>query len=138
MTLWFHPVCAAFRRPEPFLQALEATLEQVPDREALESAARSSLAHRRIRRIDGAERSPSGQARCRSCRETIARGRWRVRLVLHEGGRFSPGGFVHLMCRKAYFEGNEVLDQILHFSPDISDEDREQLRRAYLECGRSL
>lgn len=130
MTLWFHPACAAFRRPEPLLQALVAAPGKVPEREALERAARSSLAHRRIPRIDGAERSPSGQARCRSCHETIERGSWRVRLVFYEGGRFTPGGYLHLGCRDAYFETHEVMEQILHFSPDLSDEQREELRRA--------
>lgn len=133
MTLWFHPACAAYRRPQPLLEALGETTENVPDREALERAARSSLAHRRIERIDGAELSPSGQARCRSCREPIVRGSWRIRLVFYEeGGRFSPGGYVHLGCRKAYFEDSEVLDQILHFSPNLSDDEREELRRAYV------
>jgi hypothetical protein len=135
MTLWFHPACAAFKRPEPLLQALGEVLEQVPGREALERAARSSLTHRRIPRIDGAERSPSGQARCRSCREAIARGSWRIRLVFFEGGRFSPGGYVHLACGKAYFETSEVLEPILHFSLDLDDEEREELRRAYAEDG---
>ena len=130
MTLWFHPACAAFRRPEPLLQALGAAPGKVPEREALERAARSSLAHRRIPRVDGAERSPSGQARCRSCHETIERGSWRVRLVFYEGGRFTPGGYLHLGCRDAYFETHEVMEQILHFSPDLSDEQREELRRA--------
>jgi len=133
MTLWFHPACAAFKRPEPLLQALAETPEKLPEREALESAARSSLAHRRVPRIDGAERSPSGQARCRSCREAIARGSWRIRLVFFEGGRFSPGGYVHLTCRKAYFETSEVLEPILHFSPNLSDEERQDLRRAYVD-----
>ncbi len=73
MTLWFHPMCAAYKRPEPLLQALGETLENVPDREILERAARSSLAHRRLPRIDGAERAPSGQAKCRSCRQHRAR-----------------------------------------------------------------
>jgi hypothetical protein len=135
MTLWFHPGCAAFKRPEALLQALGETPGKVPEREALERAARSSLAHRRIPRVDGAERSPSGQARCRSCHENIARGSWRIRLVFYEGGRFSPGGYVHLACRKAYFETSEVLEQILHFSPDLSDEERQQLRAAYLDDG---
>lgn len=132
MTLWFHPACAAFKRPESLLRALGETPGQVPEREALERAARGSLAQRRIPRVDGAERSPSGQAKCRSCHQTIARGSWRIRLVLYEGGRFSPGGYVHLACRKAYFETNEVLEQILHFSPDLSDDEREELERAYL------
>ena len=130
MTLWFHPACAAFKRPEPLLQALGEAPEPVPERVALERAARSSLAHRRIPRVDGAERSPSGQARCRNCHEAIERGSWRVRLVFYEGGRFTPGGYLHLGCRSAYFETHEVMEQILHFSPDLSDGEREDLRRA--------
>jgi hypothetical protein len=130
MTLWFHPVCAAYKRPEPLLQALGETLENVPDRERLERAAHGSLAHRRLPRIDGAARAPTGQAKCRSCHQPIMRGSWRIRLVFYEEGRFSPGGFVHLDCRKAYFETNDVLDQVLHFSSDLSDGEREELRHA--------
>jgi hypothetical protein len=131
MTLWFHPLCAAYKRPEPFLQALGDTPRQVPDREALERAARASLAHRRLPRIDGAERSPSGQASCRCCRQPIARGGWRIRLVYYEEGRFLPGGFVHLECRKPYFGTGAMLDQLLHFSPALSEPDREELRRRF-------
>lgn len=131
MTLWFHPACAAYKRPEPLLQALGETPENVPDRERLERAARSSLTHRRLPRIDGAEQAPSGQAKCRSCHQPIVRASWRIRLVFYEEGRFSPGGYVHLACRKAYFETNDVLDQVLHFSPDLSDGEREDLRRAH-------
>jgi phage tail protein X len=131
MTLWFHPLCAAYRRPQPLLEALAETREGVPDRESLERAALRSGAHRRVPRIDGAERSPSGQARCRSCREPILRGSWRIRIVFYEEGRFSPGGYVHLICRKVYFETDEVLDQILHFSPALCDPEREDLIRAF-------
>jgi hypothetical protein len=128
MTVWFHPRCAAYKRPEPFLEALGATLAEVPEREALERAARASLAHRRLPRINGAERSPSGQAACRSCRQPIARGDWRIRLVFYEDGRFEPGGFVHLGCREAYFETGDVLEQVLHFSPSLGDAEREELK----------
>ena len=131
MTLWFHPACAAYKRVEPLLQALGETSENVPDRERLESAARHTLEHRRLPRIDGAERSPSGQAKCRHCHQPIERGSWRIRLVFFEEGRFSPGGFVHLGCRAAYFETGDVLDQVLHFSPDLSNDEREELKRAY-------
>ena len=130
MTIWFHPACAAYKRPEPFLQALDEAPGSVPDQERLERAARSSLAQRRLPRIDGAERAPSGQAKCRSCRQPIGRGSWRIRLVFYEEGRFAPGGSVHLDCRKAYFETGDVLEQVLHFSPDLSDSEREELRRA--------
>lgn len=131
MTLWFHPPCAAFKRPEPFLEALADTPESLADRDALERAAQGTLAHRRLRRVDGAERAPSGQAKCRSCRSPIERGTWRIRLVFYEEGRFSPGGFIHLACRAAYFEGHDVADRILHFSPDLDKGERDDLVRAY-------
>jgi hypothetical protein len=130
MTLWFHPACAAHKRPEPFLQTLGETPENVPDRDRLERAARGNLAHRRLARIDGAEKAPSGQAKCRSCREPIARGSWRIRLVFYEEGRFNPGGFVHLDCRTAYFETGDVLDHLLQFSADLNEGERDELRSA--------
>lgn len=129
-TVWFHPACAAYKRPEPLLEALGETAVAVPDRETLERTARASLAHRRLPRIDGAEPSPGAQARCRSCREPIARGSWRIRLVYWEEGRFAPGGFVHLACRKTYFETDDVLDRVLRFSRDLSADEREELKRA--------
>jgi hypothetical protein len=130
MTLWFHPACAAYKRPEPFLQALAETRESVPDRDRLEGAARASLAHRRVPRIDGVERAPGAQAKCRHCRQPIERGSWRIRLVFYDEGQFSPGGFVHLDCRQAYFETGDILEHLLHFSPALTDAEREALRRA--------
>ncbi len=127
MTLWFHPACAAYKRPEPLLEALTQAGTGVPDRDTLERAARSSLAHPRLARIDGAEKSPSGQATCRSCRLPIERGSWRIRLVYYEDGRFSPAGCVHIDCRMAYFETEEVLQHLLHFSAALSDAEREAL-----------
>jgi len=128
-TLWFHPLCAAYKRPESLLQALGEAAESPPDPEALKSVARASFAHRRLPRIDGAEKALSGQAKCRSCREPIERGAWRIRLVYFEEGRFLPGGFVHLGCRHAYFETDDVLDALLHFSPALTEEERAELAR---------
>jgi hypothetical protein len=129
-TLWFHPLCAAYKRPESVLQALAESPSAVPGGPALERAARSSSAHRRLPRIDGAERSPSGQAKCRHCRKPIERGAWRIRLVFFEEGRFQPGGFVHLDCRKEYFEQEEIMDPLLHFSQGLEDLERSELIRA--------
>jgi hypothetical protein len=39
---------------------------------------------------------------------------------------------VHLDCRKAYFETDDVLDRVLRFSLDLGADEREELRRA---CG---
>jgi hypothetical protein len=131
MTLWFHPLCAAYKLPQQLLVALTETTAAVPDRETLERVANTSAAHERARRIDGAERAPSGQAACRNCREPIARGSWRIRVVYYEEGRFSPGGYVHLACRRAYFEADELLDQVLNFSRALAPAEREELIQAF-------
>jgi poly(ADP-ribose) polymerase-like protein len=130
MTLWFHPLCAAYKRPESVLQTLAESPGSVPDAAALERAALFSSSHRRLPRIDGAERAPGGQAKCRHCKEKIEKGAWRIRLVFFEESRFMPGGFVHLDCRNAYFERDDVFEPLLHFSPALSDEDRAELARA--------
>lgn len=131
-TLWFHPRCAAHKRPEPLLEALPIAPADLQDRGDLQRIATLAAAHRRLPRIDGAERAPSGQAKCRSCRAPIARGEWRIKLAFYEDGRFTPGGFVHLACREVYFETSEVLEALLQFS-HLDDPEREALLRAYAE-----
>jgi hypothetical protein len=131
MTLWFHPLCAAYKRPQPLLEALEQTTESVADQESLRRAALRSVTYPHIPRIDGAEKSPSGQAKCRSCHEPIERGGWRIRIVFYEEGRFAPGGFLHLGCRSAYFETADVLEPVLRFSSALSEPERVELTRAF-------
>ena len=126
MTLWFHPLCAAYKRPEPMLEALQSQ-ENVADREMLERAAKGSLAQHRLARIDGAERA-KGQATCRHCREPIPRGDWRIRLVFYEEGQFSTSGFIHVACRKAYFEADVLAEHLIQFSPDLNEDDRAERR----------
>jgi hypothetical protein len=128
MTHWFHPACAAYKRPDALLEGLQAAVEALANREDLERRARAALAAKRLPRIDGAERAPSGQAKCRHCREPIGKGAWRIRLVFHEEGTFSPGGFIHITCRGDYFEMAEISEQVLHFSAALSEEERAALK----------
>lgn len=130
VTHWFHPACAAYKRPDAVAAGLAEAPAELPDRAGLERIAAATLAQPRLARIDGAERAPSGQARCRQCKEPIDKGGWRIRLVFHEEGTFSPGGFLHLQCRTAYFESSAVLDPVLHFSTALSDVERDALRAA--------
>jgi len=130
-TLWFHPLCAAFKRPEPLLEALPGAPESLAGRDDLERVARAGTAHRRLPRVDGAERAPSGQAKCRHCKERIEKGTWRIRLVIYDEGQFNPAGFIHLACRASYFEDHDVLEAMLHFSPKLEDAEREELTRTY-------
>ena len=128
ITHWFHPLCAAYKRPEVILESLEAAPDAL--REGLERAARVALAQPRLPRIDGAERSPGSQANCRQCRERIEKGTWRIKLVFHEEGVFSPGGFVHIACRKDYFAADDILEQLLHFSRALDADEVTQLKAA--------
>jgi poly(ADP-ribose) polymerase-like protein len=131
MTLWFHPACAGFQRPEAVLALLAESPAAVP--EELARAARTAASHRRLARIAGAERAPSSQAKCRLCHAPIEKASWRIRLVFWEEGRSTAGGFLHLACRREYFERDElepVLAPLLHFSPALDEAERADLVRA--------
>ena len=117
MTLWFHLKCAAYKRPEAFLDCAAANPAAAPDE--LAAAARFGIEHRRVPRIHGAERAPTARARCRHCKELIDKGAWRIGVVFFEDYRFSPGGFIHASCARAYFETTAVLDRVAHFSPAL-------------------
>jgi hypothetical protein len=141
MTLWFHLACGAFKRPEPFLQALErpesraavATLEQA-EIDRLRAVAQTGAAHRRLPRVDGAGRAPTGRARCRACRAKIDKDAWRIGLVYYEEGFFNPAGFIHAGCARDYLtDGGDdaagplrreaVIAAVAHFSPELTADD---------------
>ena len=130
---WFHPECGAMKRPEPFLEALAARSEPIEESERLAVEARRGVELRRLPRISGAERDPSGRAQCRHCREKIDKGAWRIPLVFWEEGRFSPAGFVHLPCAGAYFETSDVVARLARFSPGLTEADLQEIRAELLK-----
>lgn len=134
MTLWFHPWCAAYKRPEPFLALLatppDADADLPYDLDAMLAAAKDGIAHRRLPRVDGAERAPTGRARCRSCRETIPKDAWRIRLTYFEEARFNPSGFIHAACAHDYLDTADLVDRARHFAPALTDEDAAALTAA--------
>jgi hypothetical protein len=125
MTHWFHLWCAAFKRPEPFLDALATCADgvRIDRRDALEHEARLGVAHPRLSRADAVSRAASGRATCRACRERIEKGAWRIGLVWYEEGRFAPSGFVHPACAAAYFGTVELMTRLRHGSPDLDDDE---------------
>lgn len=120
-THWFHMKCGALTRPEPFLEVLGGAPVDDDMRSWLERQASLGVAHRRLPRARGVERAATGRAACRSCREPIAKGDWRIALAYYEDGRFSPSGFLHLRCAREYFETAELGDRLRHFSPGLTD-----------------
>ncbi len=149
MTLWFHPVCGVYKRPEPFLEALESTthdLESVQTPAArghtadwLRAEAAIGREHRRLPRLTGAGHAPTGRARCRSCKQLIAQDSWRIGLVYYEEGFFNPSGFIHAACARDYFEAPElsaaaIMRRVAHFAPDLDDADLRSIERL-IEAG---
>jgi hypothetical protein len=140
MTLWFHLPCAAYKRPEPFLEMLgggetdDVSAKELALAQALKPAAEFGIAHRRVPRLDKVDRAPTDRARCRHCRELIAKDGWRIGLVFFEEHRFQPGGFIHASCARPYFETTDLLDQVRHFNPELAEADLETIAGA-LERG---
>jgi len=124
MTHWYHLPCAAFKRPEAYVAALDnpgAPPPQFEGRAALDHEARLALKHHRLARADAAGRSPSSRASCRACKEKIERGAWRIGLVWYEEGRFVPAGYIHLACARSYFETAELMVRLRHCSEGLTD-----------------
>jgi bifunctional polynucleotide phosphatase/kinase len=130
MTHWFHLTCAAYRRPEPFLETLAATETDVPDRGQLTERGLLGITHRRLPRISTAGRASSGRATCRACKEPIAKDTWRIALVFYDDGRFAPSGFIHCSCVQSYLETTDIMDRVRHFSPELTADDLEEFRSA--------
>lgn len=129
LTLWFHLVCGAYKRPEQYLEAAKTTSETIENAEWLEAEAKKSLEHERLPRLNGAERAPTGRARCRSCRELIEKGSWRISVIYYDEveGRFEPAGHIHPKCAKAYFGTSDLVDRLKHFSPDLESQEWKEI-----------
>jgi len=136
MTLWFHLPCAAYKRPEPFLELLagvqpeDISADEMNAAHALKPAAEFGIAHRRVPRVDKVDRAPTGRATCRHCREPIAKDTWRIGLVFFEEYRFQPSGFIHAGCSAEYFGTIELRDRIFHFNPALSPGELDAIENA--------
>lgn len=135
MTLWFHVPCAAYKRPEPFLEFLanaswgELAEDDKASSTELKPTAEHGIACRRLPRVNRVDHAPTGRARCRSCKELIEKGSWRIGLTFFEDYRFQPAGFIHASCSADYFETTALLGRIRHFNPTLTDEEIAELER---------
>ena len=127
-TLWYHVACAAYMRPEAFLETLPATTETIEGRADLEREAALGVAHRRLPRATAAARAPSGRAVCRHCKAMIEKDAWRIALMYYEDGRFAGSGFIHIGCAREYLETTDILGRVRHFSPELTDADVGEIR----------
>jgi hypothetical protein len=132
-TSWFHLACAALMRPEKVQPVLEASSDELPEQAWLLETARIGIEHHRLPRMVRVERASSGRAHCRSCRELIAKGDWRFALQMFEEGRPTPIGTIHASCAQAYFGTADVLPRAQRLTPDLSEADIVDLKKALSE-----
>ena len=127
MTVWFHVLCAAYRRPESLSEVLpEAALDNAAE---LTQIIEEGLEHSRLERISGVEQAPSARARCRHCNEMIDKDAWRIKLSYFEEGVYGGGGNVHVACGEGYFGTSVLLERLEHFA-DLDDTAAADLRAA--------
>jgi hypothetical protein len=129
-THWYHPRCAAFRRPEALLAALETFDGDIDDRDMLTHEAHLGVMHHRLPRVSTAAPAPTGRATCRSCKALIEKDTWRIALVYYEDGRWVPSGFVHAGCASGYLESTALMPRLRHFSPALTATDLSALEAA--------
>ena len=120
-TFWYHPECAAYKRPEAMIAYLDQGGE-VAESDRLRKVADIGVAHPRVARLHRAHVSPSARATCRACRELIEKDVWRISVVFFEDGYLNPAGYVHAGCVEAYAETTEsAMERIRHFNLDLTD-----------------
>ena len=128
-THWYHVLCGAYRRPESFGEVLKTEARNLPNYPDLARAVALGLAHRRVERINSVERATTGRARCRHCREPIAKDQWRIGLVFFEEGMSNAAGFIHAGCAGDYFETTDIIDRLRHFGDNLTEPDLAELSK---------
>jgi hypothetical protein len=116
-------------RPENLLALADQGTPSIPAGDPLRTMAEVGVQHRRLPRLAGAERASSGRAHCRSCRELIAKGDFRIRLQMFEEGRMTPIGTIHAECAEPYFGTRDVLERIALLTPDLTESDLAEIAR---------
>jgi hypothetical protein len=130
-TQWFHVACAAERRPDKLLPALQASGETVADRASLEAIAAEGANNPKLAMVRRAERAPTGRASCQECRDKIAKDALRVAFEREAGEMpaMSAVSFVHARCAPAHFGGDGLSSKLRRTSSQLSAEDLAELER---------
>lgn len=133
---WYHLRCGALRRPEAFLDALDALPDELSsevsegEKSSLSAIAVSGKEHYRLSRFVQVHAAPSGRARCQGCRELIEKGALRFVLERIEDGMVAGAGFVHIGCAHAYAGAIDGILERVRGVSELSDEEWEAVEGA--------
>lgn len=133
---WFHPRCAADRRPDVLLQGLatsELPSDSLSEQEltTLQTIAEFCSLHPRAARFTKVGLAPSGRARCRGCKELIEKDSLRLDLSIFQDGRFDPMGYLHVACLSSYAEAKVPWLRLEHLCEGLSEAHKQQVQ---IEC----
>jgi hypothetical protein len=131
---WFHLMCAAEKRPDKFLVALEASDAAVADRDTLASIARAGVDNPNLTQVRRTERAKTGRSRCQVCREIIEKGALRVAIEREDELAMASVSFVHAWCAPGRLGLEGLLDKLRRTSPQLGIDDLDELARE-LEAG---
>jgi hypothetical protein len=130
-THWYHPACAAEKRPEKLIAALDAHDGEIEGATALRELALAGAKNPKLAAIVRAEPAPTARATCQHCRQKIDKGSLRIVIEREaDPSGMASLGSLHLACGRDYFGGDGLLDKLLRTSPELDAEQKSALVRA--------
>jgi hypothetical protein len=126
--VWYHPTCAARKKPVPVRNALALFGGEVPGRSELESLL--AEADKTASVFPYAERASTGRSKCLQCREPIEKGALRVateREVELGGMARSGAGYLHPRCAGEFLAEEDLMATLRRNSRGLSDSDLAEL-----------
>ncbi len=127
-THWFHLPCAADKRPDKFALGLAAFTGELPDSDRLARIAQLGIDNPKLVRVLRAERSPSGRARCRQCRELIEKAELRVAIETEaDAMSMSSAYFVHARCAPDYVGPAGLREKLERVSTKLEPAEMQEL-----------
>lgn len=135
-TQWYHPVCAAEKRPDKLIAALDAHSAEIEGAATLRELALAGAKNPKLAAIVRAEPAPTARASCQQCRQKIEKGSLRIVIEREaDPSGMASLGSLHVACGREYFGDDGLLDKLLRTSPDLDAEQQSELGKALARAG---
>jgi poly [ADP-ribose] polymerase len=129
---WHHLECAAKRhavRLEGAIERYDGDIDDLDDlKKAIDDGKKNAA--KAERQFPYAEHAPSGRSTCLECDKKIPKDELRVAIEREiDTGAFTRkgAGYLHAACAFAHIGEEDLLDQVLANSVDLSDDDKDDL-----------
>lgn len=128
-TLWFHLACAAEKLPAALVEALEASDLEIENKGQLLELGKIGASNEQLAQILGVEKAASGRAKCKHCKESIAKGALRVARENDGDLMAMPSkSFVHVTCAREFFGSEGLWAWVQRKATDLDAEAMEELK----------